>query len=191
MLHFKAGNESSQIPISGDGIYISENGIGYDIANARHTADKPEWNMLALPTVYLIQDGVRSDTFTSSLHNNNMTFKETIYDNNVPVVSCVQSPNVSNWGWLGLQIDLTGVSRLRFIAACGTGVRMGINDNFNPASIYSANPMSGATNIVSYSIGGNLKELTWDASELSGTHSLYMVISNEFRPLYFNLLCIE
>ena len=120
-----------------------------------------------------------------------MTFKETIYEGNVPVVSCIQSPNVSNYGWIGLQIDLTGVSRLRFIAACTEYVSICINDEFNPVSVWSANPVYGATNLVGYRIGDKLKELTYDASELSGTHSLYIVVGNDLRPLYFNLLCIE
>ncbi len=188
MIKFKTG---TQVPISDDGIIISDNKLGYDISHVRRSVGAADWKTIPNPTVDLVRGGYKSASFSSLEYNSRCNIDEGVaYAGQVALK--MYGKGGTNYSWLGFQLDMSALSAFKLtFRGYGTACAVCINDNFIPSG-YNANPGAGASKIETYNSESAYTAYTFDISEFTGTHSIYLRTSGSSgQPIYITNMLFE
>ena len=163
MIKFKTG---TQVPISDDGIIISDNKLGYDIDGVRFSKKNPDWQSFDILDIDLVIDGVRTAEWYSTLISSvDARICEITYDNH----NCVQ---LMYRGFVCFRIDLSELSLIEMSYRVNTtGCGIYVNNTKDPTT--SADPSVGA--IASTPLDRDKwTTSTLDVSALNGFNNIYV-----------------
>lgn len=166
MLKFKMGNYSADIPTTDDGIYVSQDEIGYDIDSVRYAKKNPDWQSFVIPEIDLVIDGVRTAAWYSTIISSKVNYEhELTYDKHDVV-------QVGDGYFVCFRINLSGLNLLEMSYRVNTsGCGIYINNTKDPTS--ASSPAAGA--IASTSLAHDRwATSTLDVSALEGLNNIYV-----------------
>ena len=160
------GNDSVDIPTTDDGIYVSQDGTGYDIDGVRYSKKNPNWQSFDIHQIDLVVDGVRTAAWYSTIISSTVPYiSEITYDNHNVVQLMYR-------GFVCFRIDLSELSLIEMSYRVNTtGCGIYINNTKDPTT--SVDPSVGA--IASTPLDRDKwTTSTLDVSGLDGFNNIYV-----------------
>ena len=188
MIKFKTG---TQVPISDDGIIISDNKLGYDISHVRRFVGAADWKTIPAPSVNLVEGGYKTASFASLEYNSRCNLAEGVAFAGQVALRMYGMGHYA-YSWLGFQLDMSALSAFKltfrgFRSQCAVC----LNDNFTPIGT-NANPGAGSSKLEVYNSDRAYTEYTFDISEFTGIHSIYLRASGDYaNSVYITNMLFE